>query len=377
MNEQGVLESEFKEQKNELVSAEEIVLYGNSVIACILRIAMESLGFSKRTRIFDKGKYIDNNEDSIKTGINRVIYLCSVRITTRASMQKDATAYFGNYPTYDFYAVYYYWISNVVIRDCDISILAKTLLLCREERSIPNIDSINTLFCNLNCKECSNGIQFRKSRRKITAEEQTSYLEKITEKMAITQCNFQGGEVFTDVDFGMFMLEHARNPRLAILTVATNGTIMPNDHQFDIIKGIGAMIRISDYGELSKARDKIIEKCNQMSIPCFIFPMAEKWRKFGDYKKRERSETELHKICKECCFGTHDLMFLGDRLYCCLRTLFGSVFGETEEVKKNTLYLNSDFSMNELEAIVNGDNLWMMCDYCDYPMDIIESAEQL
>lgn len=271
-----------------------------------------------------------------------------------------------------------YGIFTVVNRLCDHEIFAETLCLCRQDKCIPNIDSINTLFCNLRCKECSNGIQYRKEKRRISVESQVHHLRKLTDKLPINQCNFQGGEVFTDVNFSNFVKEHSYNPRICIFTVATNGTILPNDEVFEVIKNTGSMIRISDYGAISKQKQAIIDKCSEFDIPCFIFPMAKTWKKFGEYTKRERTEEQLKHICHECCFGTHDLMFVDDKIFCCLRTLFADAVGDNNDaMTANTLNLNSDFTTEELTNFVNGKELWRMCDYCDYPMEEIQPAEQI
>jgi len=369
---------EYIEKYNRIKSiineADGIVLYGNSVVSCIIKTAVKELGINKPCAVFNNGKFLD---PSLSFAGNNVVILCSVRKETRLSMIEDSKIYFDNCPIFDFFPIYYVWIVDLIKREVDSDIFAETLFLCEKEETIPNIDSINTVFCNLRCKECSNGIQYRKEKYSIPVESQIYHLNRITEKLAITQCNFQGGEVFIDKNFGRYLVEHAKNPRVAILTIATNGTILPSDDLFRIIKGIGAMIRISDYGDLSKKKNELIEKCNVFGIPCFIFPMAEKWRKFGDYYSRGRSETELRNICKECCFGTHDLMFLNDKLFCCLRTLYGSVVGENESVKLNTLNLDEDFSADYLKRFCSGENLWRMCDYCDFPMEIIEPAEQM
>ena len=127
-----------------------------------------------------------------------------------------------------------------------------------------------------------------------------------------------------------------------------------------------------------KKKDEIIAKCAEFDIPCFTFPMAETWKKFGEYKKRNRTEEENKKACTSCCFGTHDLMFVDDKIYCCLRTLFASAIGEdTEEMRANTLDLDSNITLEQLQNFVDGKNLWRMCDYCDSPMEDVEPAEQL
>ena len=377
MDYKAVLQEEFKIQKKKIYDAKTVVLYGNSIIACIMKIAIKELGFLADCVVFDNGRFINDEKPSIDSG-KTIVILCSSRIATREGMKRDAESYFPGSFVSDFYAIYYSWIINIVRRKCDYGVLAETLLLCREENCIHNIDSINTLFCNLRCKECHNGIPQRKEKKRIEADSQIYHLSRITDKLPISQCNFQGGGVFTDVSFADFVEKHSHNARIAIFTIATNGTILPNDKVFQVIKSTGSMIRISDYGEISKQKQAIIDKCSEFDIPCFTFPMAEKWRKFGDYKKRNRSESELRKICADCCFGTHDMMFVDDKIFCCLRTLFASAVGDDNSaMTANTLNLDSDFTIEELKDFVHGKDLWRMCDYCDYPMEIIEPAEQL
>ncbi len=344
-----------------------------------MKIAIKDLGWQNVScRVFDRGHFIESDSDTYIREKNNVVLLCSMRATTRQSMRRDAVHFFPNAFLYDFFAIYYVWIIRCVHRCVNEHIFSETLLLCRNEDCIPNIDSINTLYCNLKCKECSNGIPYRKDKRRIPVASQIRHLNRITDKLAIAQCNFQGGEVFTDVEFSNFLYAHSQNSRLAILTIATNATILPPDSVFQTIRQTGAMIRISDYGTLSVQKENLIRKCVAFNIPNFIFPMAEKWRKFGAYEKRGRSPEELHAVQRCCCFGTHDLMFLDNRLFCCLRTLYGSVFdADNPDVRANTLELDSDFSTEELRAIVDGERLWRMCDYCDAPMELIEPAEQM
>lgn len=372
-----LFENEFSEQKRALEKAEKIVLYGNSVIACILDVVISELGYEAKCSIFERGRFLSQEENNVN--IERtVIILCSARALTRQDMKKDALHYFPGTFIFDFFAIYYIWITKIVKRKCDYEKFAETLFLCRQEKCVPNIDSINTFYCNLKCKECSNGIQYRRKKRKISSNLQIIYLNKFTEKLPICQCNFQGGEVFTDIDFSTFIEDHSHNPRVAIFTVATNGTILPKDETFMSIKRIGVMIRISDYGNISKQKEAIIAKCKKFSIPCFTFPMAEKWRKFGEYYKRNRKKDELKQISQECCFGTHDLMFIENKIYCCLRTLYANAVGDdTEAMRLNTLDLNSNFTYEELERFIHGKELWRMCDYCDFPMKVIAPAEQL
>lgn len=368
---------EYQTQVSEIAKSDAIILFGKSVIYPIMKIALSDLGIEKKCYLFDGGKFeTEVCEEICKSRL--VVFLCGARATTRKSMSKDANKYFDNPIIFDYFAIYYSWLTSVIKRNCDYDILANTLISCRKEEAIANIDSINTFYCNLNCKECSNGIQFRKEKRHISKEKQIYYLNKITDILPISECNFQGGEVFCENGFQEFMFEHAKNPRIGVFTVATNGTILPSDEFYKAMRETGAMFRISNYGNLSKCMNQIIDKAKQWNVPCIGYPRAEEWRKFGEFKENNRSEVELKKICSDCYFGTKDMMFYENKLICCLRTLFADALQyDAEPVRLNTLDLECEFTRTDLEDIVNGKFLWRMCDFCDYPMEIIEPAEQM
>ena len=192
MDYKSLLEGEFRTQKEKIANARAIILYGNSIVSCILRISIKELGFDTKCLIFDHGRYLSSDSGLIGSE-PAVVILCSSRMTTRKEMAEDASRFFPDADVFDFFAIYYQWITQVIQRKCDYDVLAETLVLCRNEESIPNIDSINTLFCNLRCKECSNGIQFRKEKKRIPVDSQILHLGKMTDKLPICQCNFQGG----------------------------------------------------------------------------------------------------------------------------------------------------------------------------------------
>ena len=371
----NILNASFDEQLSILHDANEIVLYGKTVMRPIIESALIAFGIIVPIRVFDSGVFVDGGEITER---KRVIILCGLRAKTQESMNMDAAVFFPGALVLKFYTLYYGWLTRIVKRNCDYKVLADTMIATQEEKTIHNIDAINTTFCNLNCKECSNGIQYRKDKKQVPIDEHIAYLTKLTEVLPISYCNFQGGEALTDKNFSELLRQHARNPRIAVLTVATNGGILPDAGVMGAMKETGAMFRISDYGCLSDKKNEIIELSAQYNVPCELYPRAEEWVVYGELAPRGRKEEENRKIPEKCFFGTKDLMFSGDKFFCCCRTLFADACGfDADAVRANTLQLNRDFTKRELEVIIKGENLHLMCDYCDFPMRIVAPAEQM
>ena len=370
------LNHECDKQLSAIASADEVVIYGKTIMRPILEVALHELGVSdKPIRVFDSGEFLDAGEKYL--GSQRVVILCGLREKTRNSMRTSAKEYFPNSNCYDFHALSYGWMTRIVKRDCDHAILADTIIAARDERAIHNIDSINTTHCNLNCKECSNGIQYRTDKKHIPTDEHMADLDRLTSMLPISFCNMQGGEPLMNKNFADLMRKHAQNPRVAFFTIATDGGVPPTDDVMLAVKQSGAMFRISNYGELSRFKHTILEKTATMGIPCELYPRADSWVAYGELEPNNRTEVKNREIAKSCFFGTKDLMFYDGKLFCCSRTLFAESVGlDNEATRANILDVRKDFSQSELNDIVLGTHLHLMCDSCDWPMKTVPAAVQ-
>ena len=334
------------------------------------------MGVGVPIRLFDSGRFLDNADDHPL--VKRVVIACGMRSKTRESMQFDASRYFPTSPCYDFFAIYYQWIKSCVKRDCDLEVLADTLIDVINEKTIHNIDSINTSICNLNCKECSNGMQVRKGKKLVDIDRHRQSLLRLTDVKPISYCNIQGGEPLLDKNLAERIMLHSANPRIAFITMATNGTIVPDDSVMTAMRNSGVMLRISDYGELSIHKDDQKRKAEQFLVPCDTYRRAESWVSYGRFIQRGRTDDENRRIPSTCHFGSKDLMLYDGTLYSCCRVLFADALGiKNDCVIRNSLNVLETFSSEDLESIVTGKYLYMMCDYCDYPLKTVQVAEQL
>ena len=136
MNNIELFENEFNNVIIKMKRADKIILYGNSVVACIIKVALDEMGFS--SRIFDKGKFVGDN-DCVDTKKEYVVLLCSVRHETRKSMEMDSKRIFPKSFVTDFYPVYFHWITSFTKRECKIGDFADTLALCRDENLSSNV----------------------------------------------------------------------------------------------------------------------------------------------------------------------------------------------------------------------------------------------
>lgn len=353
-----------------------IVLYGTTPIASVVREILKDFEVNIEVKSFDKKTNIDKDEYSQYTKI--CVILCGMRLSTRLEMEKDATDFFGTSFCIDFFSIYYLWVELYLKRNCDMEILAHTLDEVRNDRAMHNIDCINTSYCNLNCKECSNGIPYRKNKKFVSVDAQVNALKQITDIIPLAYCNIQGGEPLLDKRLSEEIYKIASNPRIAFITIATNGTVVPDEPVLEATKNTGCIFRISNYGDLSTKIDEFMTVAKQHNVPCDIYERVAEWMVYGDFKKRGRGDTANMKIAEQCMFGTKDIMLYDNMLYCCCRTLFADAIDQVKpEVIGNCININDELSQNDLLDLIKGKNLYKMCDYCEYPMKIVVPAEQL
>jgi len=342
----------------------------------IIKATLEYLDIVAAKRMFTNGSFADKK--AISQNVSRVVILCGLRAETRKSMYDCSAHFFPGSPCFDFFALYYFWVSNIVKRNCNQEEFAATLCETREEQTILNVDAVNTNFCTLNCKECDVGTQYRTNKKSIPCDELIHDLDKLTRMRPISYCNILGGEPLLNKELPQLLLHLGGNSRVANITVSSNGTIVPDGTVLKAMREASAIFRLSDYGPLSSKKKEFIEKASAFSVPCYVYPKAETWMTYGALEPRNRTDRENEAIAKSCCFGTKSLFLYDGKFYCCCRTLFANAKQyENEAVQANILNIRDTFTQGELDKIVTGENLYRMCDYCDYPMAVVPPAEQM
>lgn len=368
---------EFEYQIKILRECDTLVIYGQSVLSSMAIVALKEFGVKSRLRFFDRGKYIDNKSPVISKNAKACVLISAMRNNVITEIKHDCNGYFPGTKCFDLYAIYYKWIIDCCKRKCDRKLFATTLHSIREGNAFFAIDCINTTYCNLNCVECSNGIPERKEKSHIHINDMVNSLSRITKIKPICNCNIQGGEPLMYPNINSNILRIAQNPRIAFITLATNGTLLPSEETFHFLKNAGVIIRISDYAEKSKMKQQLEKKSNSLGIPCKTYARAEKWFSYGKLEPRLRSDIENQAISKKCFFGTNDMMLLGSKLFCCCRSLYVDALGRTELLGNNVIDLNDDgVSTESIVELFEGKYLYKMCDYCSYPLEEVEVAFQ-
>lgn len=125
------------------------------------------------------------------------------------------------------------------------------------------ISIVPTFVCTLRCKLCSNHMPAFQNPPMASAEEMKADVDHLFSLFdRIEWLQFVGGEIFTHKHLDeVFDYCKKYADRFDRLIVETNATIMPTAKEVESLLSYGGQLKvmISDYGDLSRARDQFVE----------------------------------------------------------------------------------------------------------------------
>ncbi|HJO92999.1 MAG TPA: radical SAM protein [Victivallales bacterium] len=219
------------------------------------------------------------------------------------------------------------YVKNNFIRD-------KLSSACKNALIIPMMGVLVSTRCNLRCKGCNHLREFYKPSDNFDIETERIFddLGRILDAVDLLYTLvIVGGESFLHKDLENIIDRALRLPKIGIIHIITNGTVMPkNERVFELLSNPRVVVAVTDYG------DNIHEKL-QVNIKLFLAKMDKfnvnyrytkqmEWFDFGNFEERGYSREELSRVFSSCCFVTNDLF--NGKLHKCSRSVFGTYLGK-------------------------------------------------
>lgn len=179
-----------------------------------------------------------------------------------------------------------------------------------------SIDLVITEKCSLRCKECSNLMQYYLNPKDYPFENTAKTFDNLVENIDnLVDLRIIGGEPFMNKDLGLYIDYYSKNQKIKMITIYTNGTIIPKKNILKSLKNKKVRLKISDYGQVSKNVKEFVELIKANGISYYL-DEVEKWKKFNNIVERDYDKEQLKNIFKNCC-SKNLLTFLNGRLYYC------------------------------------------------------------
>jgi len=251
---------------------------------------------------------------------------------------------------------------------------------------IPSMGVLISTRCNLMCKGCNHLREYYKPSDNfdIEAARIFDYLGRVLDAVDfVYTLVIVGGESFLHKDFQNIIDRALRLPKIGIVQIITNGTVMPkNERIFELLSGPRVIVEISGYG------DKIPKKL-QENVKLFIAKMDKfnvnyrytkqmQWFDFGDFEDRGYSKEELSRVYSSCICVSNDL-FDGN-LHKCSRSVFGTYLGKIPDFRSDYVDVRrtSKEDMRMKLAEFFGKKYAEVCRFCNGTSTAtIEAGEQV
>lgn len=238
--------------------------------------------------------------------------------------------------------------------------------------------------CNLKCKMCGQLLFGPVERRSFPSEQIIHDADMVFNLVNhIDILKLIGGEVFTYAKLGE-LIEYLRKYRdkIGLLEIYTNGTIFPKTEVLDAIRNYDGekQITISDYGELSTARDMWIDWGGKNGIFVNVLGFASDgksgykgWIDCTEISDLKESEEEI--ISKYISCGQRLDYVLEDSILATCTSFHMLNYALKKELKRNEcVYINDEISIEEKKKKVlelGLDTKYLdVCKYCIWGSNI-------
>ena len=235
-----------------------------------------------------------------------------------------------------------------------------------EKTYMRSVDVMITTKCSLKCESCSNLMQYYVNPQNTDSEKTLEALEVLHKNAdEISEFRIMGGEPLMNKDWVHIVKAIIDKNAERKIFIYTNATIVPNDNQLEFFHGKDVIFIITEYGKLSRNKDKLTEKLDQHGIT-YVSTPAQNWQDCSRIQHHKRTGPELEEVFKQCC-AKYLYTLLDEKLYRCPFIANASNLKAMPDNPANyvDLFSKTQNIKQQLHRLVKADKFFPACDYCD------------
>ena len=250
--------------------------------------------------------------------------------------------------------------------------------------NLKSIDIQITERCSLKCKDCSNLMQYYA--KPINAETQ-QVLDSTKRIMSVVdhldEFRVLGGDPFMNKEMHKVVNELVKYENCDRVVIYTNATIIPKNEQLDCLKNPKVILEITNYGEASRAHEKLKDLTNAEGIKYSTFN-CNTWQDCGTITHNSKKGTEEIKHQFNNCCNSDLVTLLHGKLYRCPFSANGEnlkAFKEDDDcvIDLTSPNISQEKLKDKIMELYYGKEYLSACFYCkgrDYQSTNIQAAIQ-
>lgn len=237
-----------------------------------------------------------------------------------------------------------------------------------------------TTKCSLRCKNCAAFITRYKPQKDYSMEYIRRNFGLILEAVdGIQELELMGGEPFLHSEFDVILQWCIEQEKIHAVKIVTNGTIMPKESTWQIMKHNKVKLVIDNYGKLSRVFDAMVLRARESGVR-YEEQNLQKWYQLEPLVEKNISEEGLKKIYHDCNFRTCIGMTNGRFYHCNVAGHMNTVGLLTDQQSDYVELERREWDMEKLRDAIRellAIEYLKACDYCGYSENIdIPVAEQ-
>ncbi len=227
-----------------------------------------------------------------------------------------------------YYADEYSWTELKIKKEINIHELSSAKVFEKGKKLIfKYLDVVVTEKCSMMCRDCSNLMPFYVNPENSNMDVLCESMDKIISCVdRVGELRIIGGEPFMNKKMYMAVNRLVEYKNADSIVIFTNATIIPKRENLECLKNSKVNLLITNYGDLSKNYDKLINLLKSNNINYVSEPVLKEWQEIGKLKYEIKDESELKHLFNSCC--ANDILTLFDgKLYRCPVSANGEKIG--------------------------------------------------
>ena len=185
-----------------------------------------------------------------------------------------------------------------------------------ERLTVQSVDLMITEKCSMKCRDCSNLMQYYEHPENADMAVMLDMIDGLCANMdEIYEFRVIGGEPFMHKEIHTVVAHVCAKTNVQKVSIFTNATIVPRDHQWAELQHEKVYFFITDYDELSRNIRPLVAALEERKI-AYVSEKANGWTDCASLEKHNRTQQENEAVWTACC--AKNLATLADgRLYRC------------------------------------------------------------
>lgn len=244
---------------------------------------------------------------------------------------------------------------------------------------IPSIDVIVTERCTLKCADCANLMPYFEKPIDVNKEILLESLKRISSLSdEILELRILGGEPFLNKEINEILNFCINIKNSKKIIIYTNATIIPNQEIIYTLAKANKKIfvEITDYKNLSRRMDKLIEVFDKNKINYLRKELPESWDDSANIVDFGRNNLENQDIFNKCCAKYLFTLMHGNIYRCPFSASLNALkFGLGQSGDSINIFPNEKLTKKNLLDYIHKSNFVPSCKYCQGRSKILSRVE--